>query len=338
MMIVATDGSGDFTTVQAAINAIPADNAKPVTIHIKNGVYKEKVRLEKPYVTLIGEDKDKTIITYDDHANKLFPNGELYGTFNSYTILFGAHHITAKNLSFVNSAGTVKRVGQALAAYVDGDRVSFYNCRFLGHQDTLFTGPLPDKPMKGSSFGGPRDMAEKTQLRQYYEDCYIEGDVDFIFGSAAAVFNRCEIFSLAREMEQSQGESAQHNKVHGWITAASTVEHAAFGYVFIECRLTSNAPAQTFYLGRPWRNEAKTAFISCWMGEHIIDAGWHNWNKPEAEQTVQYGEYNSSGPGAANEKRCSWSKVMNVEEAARFTISNILSGEDGWNPEVNNNV
>lgn len=334
-MIVAIDGSGDFTTIQAAIDAIPADNAKPMTIHIKNGVYKEKIRLEKPYVTLIGEDKDRTIITYDDHANKRFPNGELYGTFNSYTILFGAHNITAINLSFVNSAGRMGRVGQALAAYVDGDRTSFYSCRFLGHQDTLFTGPLPKKPIQGSSFGGPRDSEERGQIRQYYEDCYIEGDVDFIFGSATAVFNRCDIFSLTRDTEQPQGEQPTQRKVHGWITAASTGEHVEFGYVFIHCQLKSDAPAQSYYLGRPWRNHAKSVFISCWLGEHIIEEGWHNWNKPEAERTVQYGEYNSSGPGAANDKRCSWSRVMNAEEAARFTISTILSGKDGWHPEVN---
>jgi len=334
-MIVATDGSGDFTTIQAAIDAIPADNAKPMTIHIKNGIYKEKIRLEKPYVTLVGEDKDRTLITYDDHANKLFPNGEPYGTFNSYTILFGAHDITAQNLSFVNSAGKAGRVGQALAAYVDGDRTSFYNCRFLGHQDTLFTGPLPKKPVQGSSFGGPRESEDRGQIRQYYENCYIEGDVDFIFGSATAVFNRCEVFSLTRDTGQPEGDHSAPRKVHGWITAASTREHVEFGYVFIHCQLKSNAPAQTYYLGRPWRNYAKSVFISCWLGEHIIKEGWHNWNKPEAEQTVQYGEYNSSGPGAANEKRCSWSTVMNAEEAARFTISNILSGEDGWDPVVN---
>lgn len=334
-MIVAQDGSGDYTTVQAAIDAIPEHNDQPVTIYIKNGNYYEKVKLDKPYVSLIGEDANHTIITYDDHAKKLLPDGEPYGTFRSYTIFIGAHDITVKNISFVNSSGRGELVGQALAAYVDGDRTAFYECRFLGRQDTLFTGPLPEKPMKGSSFGSPRDESPRRPSRQLYQDCYIEGDVDFIFGSATAVFHRCEIFSLTRDTELAPGVPSPQRTVHGYITAASTAEHTPYGYVFIDCALKSNAPAGSYYLGRPWRNYAKTAFISCWMGEHIIEDGWHNWNKPEAEQTTEYCEYDSSGPGGASGNRCSWATILNDEEAKRYTIPHVLAGEDGWNPEVN---
>lgn len=331
MIVVAQDGSGDFKTVQAAIDAVPANNQERVTILIKKGIYREKVMIDKPHITLIGEDRDQTIITYDDHAKKLLPNGEPYGTFRSYTIFFGADDLTAKQLTFANTAGRGELVGQALAAYVDGDRNSFYQCRLLGRQDTLFTGPLPAKPKQGTTFGSPRDGLPRKHSRQYYQDCYIEGDVDFIFGSATAVFNRCEIFALVRDSEDMP---AHARKVHGYITAASTPADQPFGYVFMHCRLTSNAPAQSYYLGRPWRDHAKTVWISCWLGEHIIDAGWHNWNRPEAEQTTEYCEYQSIGPGRADEKRCNWSKILTDEEAKRFTIANILGGQDGWNPEV----
>lgn len=182
-MIVSADGSGDFTTVQDAIDAIPADNTKPMRIHIKNGIYKEKIRLEKPYVTLVGEDKDRTIITYDDHANKLFPNGEPYGTFNSYTILFGAHDITAQNLSFVNSAGKAGRVGQALAAYVDGDRTSFTTVVFSDIKTLYLRGHY-------------RKSRSKAQVSAVRENQRIEGK--FVNIMRIAILKGMLILSLAQ--------------------------------------------------------------------------------------------------------------------------------------------
>ncbi|OMF22694.1 pectin methylesterase [Paenibacillus sp. FSL H8-0548] len=323
-MIVAKDGSGDFTTVQEAVNAVPPNSAEQVIITIKNGIYKEKLHIEKPMITLLGESAEHTIITYDDYALKAFPDGELYHTFHSYTLFVGDDDFSAEQISFVNSAGKGEEVGQALAAYVDGDRAMFRKCRFIGWQDTLFTGPLPPYPVDRSTFGGPREGLPRKNVRQYYEDCYIEGDVDYIFGSATAVFNRCEIFTKNR----LEGQSG----VNGWITAASTPVELAFGYVFLHCRLTSNAPAQTVYLGRPWREHAKAAFIQCWLGEHIIAEGWHNWNKPASEQTTFFSEYSSSGPGAHSSGRASWSHMLNDEEAGVFNMVHILAGEDGWTP------
>jgi len=325
-MLVAADGSGDFIRIQEAIDKIPENNQEIVEIHIKNGIYKEKLHIEKNFVTLIGQSPEKTILTYEDFAQKKFPNGEKYNTFNSYSIFIGADNFFAKNITIENSSGPGEIFGQAVAAYVDGDRVSFKNCKFLGYQDTLFTGPLPPYPLERGSFGGPSDNKVRRSLRQYYEGCYIEGDVDFIFGSATAVFNKCEIFSKNPYMSQ--------NSVHGWITAASTPENVEFGYVFTNCKFSSNAPPKTVFLGRPWRNYAKIAFINCNMGEHIKVQGWDNWNKPESEKTTVYCEYNSTGAGASDDSRVEWSKILSSKASERYKIYNVLSGTDGWNPEL----
>lgn len=322
MIIVSKDGSGQFATVQDALDSISKNNSVEIEIYIKNGVYKEKISVLKPYVTLIGEDKNKTILTYDDYAKKVFPTGEIYRTFNSYTIYIEAYNFTAKNITFENTAGGGEIVGQAIAVYVEGDRAKFKNCRLLGNQDTLFTGPLPPKPIEGNNFGGPMDGKERIVGRQYYEECYIEGDIDFIFGSATAVFNKCEIFSKNKNCH-----------INGYITAASTEKGNEFGYVFINCMLTSKAKADSVFLGRPWRDYAKTAFINCYMDKHIRKEGWHNWNKPNAEKETHYAEYRSYGPGASDKTRISWAHILTAEEAEKYKISNILCGNDNWNFE-----
>jgi len=321
MIIVSKDGSGQFDNVQAAIDSLPENNTEKIEIYIKKGIYKEKLHVSKPFVTFIGENKNQTIITNDDYAKKVFPNGEEYRTFNSYTIFIETHNFTAKNITFENSAGVGEIVGQAVTVYVEGDKAKFKNCRLLGNQDTLFTGPLPPKPIEGNNFGGPMDNKERIVGRQYYEECYIEGDVDFIFGSATAVFNKCEIFSKDK-----------HCDVNGYITAASTVEGKEFGYVFIDCKLTSNAKANSIYLGRPWRDYAKTAFINCYMGEHIKNVGWHSWDKPNTEKETNYVEYKSYGPGASDENRVYWSHILTDTNAEKYTISNVLNGTDNWTP------
>lgn len=323
MMIVALDGSGDYTNLQDAIDSIPEGNSERVIINIKNGVYKQKVEIRKPFITLIGEDAERTILTFDDAATKLMPNGEKMNTFNSYTIFIAGDDFIAENITFENNAGDGHVVGQAVAAYVDGDREQFKNCRFIANQDTLFTGPLPPKPMDRGTFGGPREGQERRNSRQYYENCFIRGDVDFIFGSATAVFSKCEIHSNDRK-----------EKVNGFVTAASTPEGNSFGYAFFDCKLTSDAKAHTVYLGRPWRDFAKTAFINCFMGEHIIPEGWHNWKKPQAEKLTSYVEYKSYGPGAANDERAAWAKILTDEEAKEYTIPKILSGNDNWKPNI----
>jgi len=295
-LVVAKDGSGDFMTVQEAINAVPVNRAKRTTLFIRKGVYKEKLQVPASCsnLTMIGERVTETILTYDDFASKPTAFGENTGTFGSGSLYIYGQGFEALNLTFANEAG---QVGQAVAVVVAADKVAFKGCRFLGNQDTLYTW--------GKS------------SRQYYEDCYIEGTVDFVFGSSTALFNRCEIRS---------------KRSGGYVTAASTPEGTAYGYVFLDCRLTADEGVEGVYLGRPWRPFAKTVFIGCHMGAHIRPEGWHNWNKPEAEKTVYYAELESKGPGANPNARVGWAKTLRAEQAGDYTLSNILSGADGWSP------
>ena len=297
--VVSQDGSADFLTVQEAIMAVPDFRDLPTVIFVKSGVYKEKILLPttKTKVILIGEDALNTILTFDDYASKHNRFGEEMGTTGSSSFFVFGDDFTAKNLTFQNTAGPV---GQAVAIRVTGDRAYFEHCRFVGFQDTLY--------------------AHGERSRQYYKSCYIEGTTDFIFGWSTAVFEDCEIYSK---------EGGQY------ITAASTLEDVAHGFVFINCRLTGDAPERKVYLGRPWRVHAKTVFINTEMGAHIRPEGWHNWNKPEAESTAYYGEFNSSGPGADSSARVAWSKQLNQNEIAAFSIAVILAGNDGWTPGVN---
>ncbi|MEO7990317.1 MAG: pectinesterase family protein [Chryseolinea sp.] len=285
--VVAADGSGNFKTVQEAINAVPDFRKNQTTIFIKKGIYKEKITLpgSKTNVKLIGEDVQTTILTYDDYATKKNRFGEEMGTTGSSSVYLFADDFYAENITFENSSGSV---GQAVAVRVDGDRTTFRNCRFLGFQDTLYP------------------HGEKS--RQYYKDCYIEGTVDFIFGWSTAVFDSCTIFC----------------KKSGYVTAASTLETTPYGFVFLNCTITGDAPENSFYLGRPWRPFAKTVFINCYLDKHIKPEGWHNWNKPDAEKTSFYGEYNSLGPGANALKRASWSHQLSDEEVKQYTLEKIF--------------
>lgn len=269
--IVAKDGTGNFRTVQEAINAVPDFRKKVTIIFIKKGVYKEKLVLppSKVMVTFIGEDKHETVLTYDDYASKKNMFGEEMGTTASSSFFIFGDDFTAENITFQNSAGPV---GQAVAVRVDGDRILFRNCRFLGFQDTLY--------------------AHGENSRQYYKNCYIEGTVDFIFGWSTAVFDECEVFCKGN---------------NGYISAASTNPQARFGFVFLNCTVTGDAPENSFYLGRPWRLYAQTVFINCYLGKHIKKEGWHNWGKKHAETTAYYGEYKNTGPGFDPRGRVKWS-------------------------------
>lgn len=319
-MIVAKDGSGDYDNLQDAIDAVPDDNNEEVIIKVKKGIYKQKVKITKSYITIVGEGVENTVLSFDDYAGKLLESGEKMGTYNSCSVHVSGNDFTAENITFENSAGLSSVVGQAVALYADGDRLKFRNCRLIGHQDTLYTG----RPIEGKNLCELRERQAKKNSRQYYENCLIKGDVDFIFGSAAVVFNKCEVFSNDRNED-----------VNGFVTAASTPEENMYGYVFIDCRLTSDAASQTVYLGRPWRNFARTVFINCFMGEHIKKEGWHNWDKLEAEKTATFEEYNSFGPGAKLQDRVKWSKVLDEEQSRKYTVDEILSGYDSWNPLSN---
>lgn len=312
MIKVAKDGSGDFLSIQEAVNAIPEDG-RAETIFIKKGIYEERVEIKKPNITLLGEDEKETIISKGYYALEVMADGYKRGTFRTYTVFIDAPHFTAEKLTFANIAGRGSKVGQALALYVEGDFATFKNCTLLASQDTLFTGPLPPTVIEVRGFVGPKEFSPRVNGRQYYENCTIRGDVDFIFGSATAFFERCEIFSQNIEQE-----------VNGYVTAPSTPEGQTYGYVFHQCKFTSNCPPETVYLGRPWRNFAKAVFIECELGEHIKHEGFHDWNKKEAHETMLFAEYKNVGLGAQPGKREAYVKQLTDEEALLYTKEQVF--------------
>ena len=322
-----------FSTVTDAVNSIPANNAENVTVYIEPGIYREKLTIDRPFLTFIGMGTSNTdiVLTYDDYANDLMPDGMKRGTFRSYSVFIDTHDITMKNLTIENASGDSATHGQALALYADGDRLIFDNIRLLGHQDTLFTGPLPPKEKELNGFIGPKQYAPRINGRHYYKNCYICGDVDFIFGSATAYFENCEIESLSRYEGEDAYDEKGHAKIQGYVTAASTAEGQEYGYVFSNCKLTgSQCPKGSVYLGRPWREFAKTIFLNCQFGPHIHPARFHDWNKKEAHDTIFYGEYENS---PASCTPAEFVHILNAADITKYTKDAVLSGDDKWAPQ-----
>jgi pectinesterase len=296
-LVVAPDGSGRFKTVQEAIMAVPSGSSNnPVVIHIKPGVYKELIYIqrEKRFFKLVGENPTNTILTFNLYAGITNAEGKPIGTFKTPSTTIDADDFTAENLTFENFAGPV---GQALAIRVDGDRAGFRNCRFLGWQDTILL----------------------NRGRQYFENCYICGHVDFIFGAATAWFEKCRINCLR----------------DGYITAASTPVDQPFGYVFSNCKITGDKPGVKTVLGRPWRIYASTIFLNTEMSDVVRPEGWNDWKKSETHQTARYAEFNSTGAGASPTNRPGWTKRLTAAEAQKITVEKVLGGSDGWNPKAN---
>lgn len=336
------DRKNSFPGISVALASLPATNQAtksypaasepeipPVILHIAPGIYEEQIVIERPYVTLLGEDAEKTILTYHLGAYETMSDGSRRGTFRTASVRINTHDFTAKNITFENNAGFGHTVGQALALYADGDRLVFEDCRLLSSQDTLFTAPLPPTAAKPGGFTGPGEHMPRIMGRHLYRRCFIQGDVDFIFGSAIAYFEKCTIYSKMPG-DRKPPESPDDEVIYGYVTAASTPEGEPFGYVFRDCVLISDCPPASVYLGRPWREWAKTVFLNCELGAHIHPLGWNDWNKPHGH--FYYGEYHSYGAGAGSEKRAAFSHQLTPEEAALYTIQNVLSGNDNWNP------
>jgi len=296
-LVVAQDGSGDFTSIQEAIHSLRAVMTERKIVFIKKGIYREKIVVPTycTNITLLGEDRDNTIIRWGDHANMPIPGTETnMGTFRTYTLLVQGHGFRAQNLTIENDA---PQLGQAVALHVEGDKASFINCRILGNQDTIFAG--------------------SETSRQYYRDCYIEGTTDFIFGSATAYFLNCRI----------------HCKRNSYITAPSTPEYRKYGFIFKECKVTADEGIRV-YLGRPWRPHGNTVFVQCELGACIRPQGWNNWRNPENEKTARFYECLNTGPGAWREGRVSWAKNLEENALKDFTVEAVLAGKENWNPEM----
>ena len=294
-LVVSRDGTGQFRNVAEAIEVCRAFMEYHKVIYVKKGTYKEKLIIPQwlTNIEICGEDRDQTVITYDDHANILLPSiGKGMGTFRTYTLKIQGSRITLKNITIENNSA---RLGQAVALHTEGDRLTFVNCRFLGHQDTIYTG--------------------NAHTRLYFQGCYIEGTTDFIFGPSTAWFEQCDIFC----------------KANSYITAASTPKDVAYGYVFNKCRITVADGIEKVYLGRPWRDYGYTLFMNCELPRQIRPEGWHHW-RPEAKQTARYLEYNNHGEGASTGQRAAWSRQLTKKEASQITIDRVFSIDDTWNP------
>jgi pectinesterase len=305
--VVTADGTGAWTNLQAAINAAPDDGSNAFRILIEPGVYEGQfiVPKSKRHLELIGADLTNTVLTY--FLNMRETNAATIRPYTGIGVIVLGDDFSADNITFQNTSGDH---GQALALRVMGDRAVFKHCRILGWQDTL----------------------RADNGRDYFTNCYIAGRVDFIYGSAAAVFDHCEI----------------HSKNGGHITAADTPKDKPFGFVFMDCHLTGDpqpwvdaagVPANTNSpptadLGRPWRPYASVTYLNCEMDDHIKPEGWNNWRNPTNELTARFAEYKSTGPGANPEQRFKWTKQLTDDEAKSYTLENILGGGDQWMPAL----
>ena len=307
--VVANDVSAKYTNLQAAIDAAPDNGSKPFRILVRKGVYRGQfiVPKGKQHIQLIGEDVTNCVLTYA--LNVTETNAETNLKYKGTGVVVLADDFRAEKITFQNTSGDH---GQALALRVDGDRATFQDCRILGWQDTLMI----------------------NQHRDYFTNCYIEGRVDFIYGSATAIFDRCEI----------------HSKNGGHVTAANTPQDKTFGLVFLNCKLTGDPhpwigpdgvaantnSAPMADLGRPWRPYASVTYLNCEMGTHIKPEGWNNWRNPTNELSARFAEYNSTGPGANPDRRVKWAKQLTKEQAEKVSVEAILGGADHWNPNAEN--
>ncbi|MDE6786430.1 MAG: pectin esterase [Muribaculaceae bacterium] len=289
---VAQDGTGDYKTINEALKKVRGDFDDPVRIFVKNGVYKEKVLVNNTLknVTIEGESRKGTVISNGDYASL-----NNMGTSGSYTMRIDGNDITLKNMTIENTAG---QVGQAVALHTTGDKIHVIDCDILGNQDTLY--------------------ATGHNSRDLFDNCYIEGTVDFIFGAATALFRNCHL----------------HAKRDGYLTAASTPKENLVGYVFHNCKVTADPEAKNVHLGRPWRPYASTFFINCELPKNINPKGWHNWGNAENEKTARYGEYKCTGPGADEKERVGWRKTLNALDAAELTDpGRIFARNSVWIPD-----
>lgn len=297
-LFVARDGTAEFRNIDDAIEVCRAFMEYHKVIFVKKGTYKEKLIVPSwlTNIEICGEDRDNTIITYDDHANVFIPGTDRkMGTFRTYTVRVDGNDITFRNITIENNAA---RLGQAVALHTQGDRLTFVNCRILGNQDTVYTGGI--------------------NTRLYFKDCHIEGTTDFIFGPSTAWFENCTILS----------------RTDSYITAASTPQNVEYGYVFNRCKIVAAEGVSKVYLGRPWRPYAHTLFMNCQLGKHILPVGWHNWSNTDNETTARYCEYDNHGEGAATKERAAWTRQLTRKEAAKVTLENVFRQNGGWIPNV----
>jgi len=304
---VAADGSGDYYSIQRAIDLAPNTGA---VISVAPGIYRERLTITKPHIRIRSpyDDPRRTVVVFDASA------GTAGGTLNSATVDVRASDFLAENMTFANDWNATHpqlfQGSQALALKVTGDRAILRNMHILGNQDTLYVG--------STDCDGP-DGRPCTPARAYFERCLVAGNVDFIFGDGKAFFEDCEIRSTSHQI--------------GFVTAQGKhyPEQDSI-FVFQRCRLTAEPGVSGVWLGRPWRDQASVVFLGTEMGAHIEPAGWREWHPGETNriETAFFAEHGSTGPGAQPGQRDAHGHALSATEAERFGRQAVLAGRDGW--------
>ncbi|MCD8090757.1 MAG: pectinesterase family protein [Clostridiales bacterium] len=302
-IIVSKKGEGDFKSIQAAVDFAEENSV----IYIKKGIYREKIAVDKPGLSFVGEDREETLLVYGDYAMMEPEIGYPIGTFKTPSLYVSENSdgFTMKNLTVSNDAGEGNVVGQAVALYLDCDRAVVENCRLSARQDTLLCGPIPEditgKPMRLN--------------RQFFKDCFIEGNVDFIFGGGVAYFENCDIFIVGRAGFPS-----------GYVTAACTGESFPYGFVFKGCRIEGSGSRGRAFLGRPWRDYAKTVFLDCKWDDMIHPEVYSKWNDRKSHLTCYYG---FNGMEGFKETKAEWVHYLDDKDNEKYSIENIFGD---WQP------
>ena len=325
--------NSDFRTITEAVQAVPYEES--AVVYIEAGTYEEKIFCEKKDITFLGEGIGRTVLQFSDKAAEVMPDGSKRGTFRSYTAFFGGEKVTVKNMSIRNNAGDGRIAGQALAVYADASKCYFENVELFGHQDTLFMSPLPVTERQKNGFLGPRVMTDRRLTKQYYKDCRIYGDVDFIFGGADVVFDNCSIICNNRravdtsadvlgDQKDMKAQSGNERFINGYVTAGCGIS-SNIGMIFRKCDVRGEAGCdkESVFLGRPWRDEAKAVFLDCTMDETIAPERFSGWGAVDKPQPgTYYGEYGTrDDKGALTDlsKKNSWVKDVDADEADKIS-------------------
>ena len=278
----------------------------PATIYLKSGVYKGKFEIAADDVTLIGENRETTVITYDDYARKIHADGREYNTFRTYSVCVTGERVTLKNLTVENSNKHPETQGQCVALSVNCKNFRAQNIDIVSTQDTLFLAPFPDDlVVRYRGFIPQRQLYMEGSSRHVFDNCRIYGTVDFIFGCAEAYFSNCELISLS----DARG--------HGFVAAPAHSLKQARGFVFCNCAfIDGGAGENTVYLARPWRDFGKCEFIDCSLGKHIKPELYDKWNDTERDKTARFAHFNPISPLPLSPVE--WSKELTADEAAEI--------------------
>lgn len=311
---------GSVAAALAHLKALPPGEAEGAVIELAPGLYRERIVIDIPGLTLKGtEGKEReTVISGSAGAYEIAEDGRPRRTFRTQTVLITADGVRLADLTIENTAGPGHRAGQAIALHAYADRLSFVRVRLTGQQDTLFTGPLPEREIEPGGFTGPTEHFPRRLCRMHFLDCYIEGNIDFIFGGAAAYFERCELFAR---------DSGDGRDTIAYVTAPSTPAGQARGYVMDHCCFSSDCPPESCFLGRPWREDAQAVFLHCLFGPHIKKSLFDDWGKEAAHRRSFFAVFDCrwTDGSAVGEGAAPWSHALSADEAAAYTKESVLS-------------